>query len=620
MSPQCMRALAAIVLVGCTSATPRVVTPEVDGDFTAAIADARTWQALAAKPGNEVLAHVEVVKVLFDREGQHLYFMQSRRWPVHFDFADRFLSPGLDHYTFNDREYHTDDRRFVLGAITHYLDQEAWTFELFAGDTYGVAPTAEVFAAIRRVVFFADQLRYRPIPETQLAVIDRVRAVMPVLTTDELFAHLKYQPLEPGEAWGTLRIVPVGAAPPVDLRPTDIVVLGTQPLELGPVAAIVTAELQAPLGHLAVLAHSRGTPDMALRDATTELAPLAGKVVHLRVGPSDYTIEPATAADLAKAKAHHAKAPAVQLDGRDGGMPALADLDPDAVAQFGAKTAQLARVAQMEGIPTPRGFGLSFHAYLAWLHANGLEREVAAHRDLAALRAKLLAAPIPPAIVDAIAARIRVVLPGAQLVRLRSSTNAEDLDGFSGAGLYHSARVDPAQRADLERGLREVWASVWSDDAFAERELWGIDHAKVAMGILVQESIEDDVVNGVAITGNPFFEGRPGVYINGQVRGGSVTGAAGNEVPEQILVYTDATVHGVERITVSSRAGGKNLMTDAEAYGFAGQLRRIHGAFTGGDLGSAKAVDVEFLVRRDRKLVVVQARPYTLHWTDDRKH
>ena len=37
------------------------------------------------------------------------------------------LSAGLDHYTFNDREYHAKDRRFVLGSLTHYLDQDAWT-------------------------------------------------------------------------------------------------------------------------------------------------------------------------------------------------------------------------------------------------------------------------------------------------------------------------------------------------------------------------------------------------------------------------------------------------------------------------------------------------------------
>jgi phosphoenolpyruvate synthase/pyruvate phosphate dikinase len=204
------------------------------------------------------------------------------------------------------------------------------------------------------------------------------------------------------------------------------------------------------------------------------------------------------------------------------------------------------------------------------------------------------------------------------MVRLRSSTNAEDLAGFSGAGLYRSARVDPSSRADVERGLREVWASVWSWDAFAEREWYGIDHARVAMAILVQESIDDELVIGVAITGNPFYEGRPAVYINAQARGGSVTGAAGNEIPEQLLVYTWTRTRDIERISASSRAPGQQLLRDAEAVAFARQLEAIHDEFVGDPVGTAAAVDVEFLVRANREVIVLQARPYKLHWSEDR--
>jgi len=230
-----------------------------------------------------------------------------------------------------------------------------------------------------------------------------------------------------------------------------------------------------------------------------------------------------------------------------------------------------------------------------------------------------MTAAVPPAISGPLAARIREILPGTRRVRLRSSTNAEHLDGFSGAGLHTSAKIDPALAGDLDRGLREVWASVWSYDAWIEREWYAIDHARVAMAILVQESIDDDVVNGVAITGNPFFEGRPAVYINAQARGGSVTGAAGNEIPEQILYYTYETGESIERISDSSRARGTRLVADVEAKSFASQLVRIHDAFTGEAVGGTKAVDVEFLIRDNRQIVVVQARPYEMKWTGDRR-
>jgi hypothetical protein len=633
-----MRVIVLALIIACGGPVIRVVTPASDGDYAAKIPDAATWTALAARAGNEVMAHVEVVKVLLDHQDERLYFIQSRRWPIHFDFAERYLSspgaPVLDHGRFNDREYHDADRRFVLGTVTHHLDQDVWTFELFAGDTLSIEETAKVFAAIRAASFFGDKLMYRPVPELQLAVLDRVRVALPVVTTEELFAGVHYQPLEPGEAWGYLRIVPAGEPAPADLRAFDIVVLGTQPLELPPVAGIVTDELQAPLGHIAVLAHTRGTPDAALRDASKTYAALAGRAVHLRVGPNALAIEAATPEDLARAaSARRAKAPAVRLDTRDARMPRLADIDPGDLARFGAKTTQLARVARIGGIPTPRAFGLSFHAYAEFLAANGLDKKLAAlladpelRRDDARLRAALdafrtavSAAPVPATITDPLLVRIRAELGGAARVRLRSSTNAEDLAGFSGAGLYRSAIVDPTSRADVERGLREVWASVWSWDAFAEREWYGIDHRKVAMAILVQESIDDDIVNGVAITGNPFFEGRPAVYINAQARGGSVTGAVGNEVPEQVLVYTYERKRAVERISAAARANGRQLLSDSAAVAFARELEAIHDEFVGDRVGTAHAVDVEFLVRRSGELVVLQARPYTMHWADDRK-
>jgi hypothetical protein len=382
-----MRALVFVLLLaGCAGIAPRLVTPGHDGDYAPAIRDLATWQALAARSGAEVLARVEVVKVLYDRDGRALYFTQSRRWPIHFDFAARFLStPGATvegHYAFNRRQYHDAERRFVLGAITHYLDQQAWTFELFAGDELDVATTAEAFDAIRAACFCGADLRYRPVPAAHQAHLAEVTARMPVLTTEALFGQLRYQPLELGEAWGTLRVIAPGATlDPATTSADDVVVLGTLPLELPPVAGVISDELQAPLGHVAVLAHSRGTPNMAARGAATDprIVALDGHPVHLVVGGDDYALTAATAAEVARGRGHHPpphRVPPRATDDR--GLPTLAELDPDDLAHFGAKTTQLARVAQRGGVATPRGFGLSFAAYDRFLAASGLDRAVAA--------------------------------------------------------------------------------------------------------------------------------------------------------------------------------------------------------------------------------------------------
>src|SRR5690606_35963678 len=61
-------------------------------------------------------------------------------------------------------------------------------------------------------------------------------------------------------------------------------------------------------------------------------------------------------------------------------------------------------------------------------------------------------------------------------MRFRSSTNAEDIDGFNGAGLYTSATgiVGDESSKTVEKALQKVWASVWNDRAFFERDYFGM--------------------------------------------------------------------------------------------------------------------------------------------------
>ena len=61
---------------------------------------------------------------MLDREGgAALYFQNSVRYPIHYDFASARLSGGglpivPSLATFNQSEYYAPDRRFLLGAVT----------------------------------------------------------------------------------------------------------------------------------------------------------------------------------------------------------------------------------------------------------------------------------------------------------------------------------------------------------------------------------------------------------------------------------------------------------------------------------------------------------------------
>ena len=142
------------------------------------------------------------------------------------------------------------------------------------------------------------------------------------------------------------------------------------------------------------------------------------------------------------------------------------------------------------------------------------------------------------------------------------------------------------------------------------------------MGVLVQESIDDDVVDGVGITANPFNAGRPAVFLNAQVagaEGGAVTSARGDDVPEQVLYYTYGEEGEFERLSRSSRTNGAPVLTDAEVMTLSRALRAIHRGLNDAIGAGDTPMDVEFILAGSaRRLVFVQARPYPIRHDFDR--
>jgi hypothetical protein len=647
-------ALAALcILLACASQRPAVVRPtEVTvrartvGDYSPNIRDESTWRALAASPGRQVMAHTEVVKVIIDLDDQwRVYFLQSRRWEIHYDFASRFLSsftrPVEDHGAFNIREYRRPDRRFILGTISRYRDQDVWAYELIAGDTLDLERTARAFETVRAQVYFRDALRYHPIPPAHEDALPAFAAAhVPVVTTQTLFGSTRYQPLNPGEAVGWLRFLS-GEPDPSRVRRNDVVVLEHVPLDLPACAGIVTAELQAPLGHVAVLATNRGTPNMALREGfrDPQLRALEGRLVRLRVTPQEWTVTAATQEEAERAweaqRPRMAMTPPRSLTRTE--LVDVARLRYRDVDFVGAKAAQLGVLAGVEGVAVPRAFAIPFSAYANHLRTSGAEalfqglwqttpfRNDPDARDagLAAIRERILRAPVDPQLLAAVGSRMRQQFARAR-VRFRSSTNAEDLPGFNGAGLYRStlAPRDASPEA-LATAIREVWASTWSFTAWEEREFFRIRQELVAMGVLVQESIDDDVVDGVGITANPFNAGRPAIFLNAQVagaEGGAVTSARGDDVPEQVLYYTYGEEGEFERLSRSSRTNGAAVLTDAEVMTLSRALRAIHRGLNDAiGAGGDTPMDVEFILAGSaRRLVFVQARPYPIRHDFDR--
>ena len=594
------------------------------------------WTLLNARPGHHTVARTETVKFLIDlHNGDKTYFVNSKKWEVHFDFVCRFIDPYATYDRFNIREYSHDDRRFVLGSLMHYLDGDHWTVELAGGDTLTAERIGWMFERIAARMGCARQLKFHPVSPLQIDHAVHLARRVPVLSSDALQASVTYQPVVLGVAYGHVRLIR-GTLDVSGVRPSDIVVSELVPEQLPPVAGLVTSQLQAPLAHVAVLSRNRNTPDMSLRGAIDldEFTRWEGQLVKLSVQSQDYALELADPAQAHAAWA--AMRPAVALhpegDSWVRGLFDVATLDAAAARYVGAKAAQMGRLARIEGLATAGGFAIPFSAYLEHLESAGLTAEIDAMladtqfahdpglraQRLAALRASIQGHPVQTDVLGELCRKLRG-WPAHQRFIFRSSTNAEDLDGFNGAGLYESIVVpadpSPEQVADV---LRAVWASVWLQRAFEERDWYRIEHRAVAMGVLVQPFVESAVATGVAITGNPFKQGLDAVFINTQWSCATVTGALGNQLPEQYLVATWTGFYEPELISRSSLAGGEPILRDAELADLTTQLLRIHRTSLPQDAGSANAMDVEFALTRERSLVILQARPYTIVYSLDR--
>ena len=234
------------------------------------------WAELFARPGHHTVARTETVKFLIDLEDDnHTYFIDSKKWELHFYFVRQYLDTRALIGPFHVQEYTRDDRRYVLGSVMHYLDGDHWTIELAGGDTLDPLRIAWMFNHIRARIHIPATPKFRPVSPAQIEKAHSLTGRIPVLSSDSLNASITYQPIVLGTAFGYLRLLR-GDLDVSGVRPNDIVVTEQVPEQIPPVAGLITSQLQAPLAHVAVLSRNRNTPDMALRGAI-DLPALRGR-------------------------------------------------------------------------------------------------------------------------------------------------------------------------------------------------------------------------------------------------------------------------------------------------------------------------------------------------------
>jgi hypothetical protein len=415
-------------------------------------------------------------------------------------------------------------------------------------------------------------------------------------------------------------------------------VLDRVPNDISVTAAIVTAELQTPLSHVNVLSQNRGTPNMALVGAMEDetLRALEGKWVKIVVDAFEWKVTEVSKEEADAWWDKH-KPPPVQIPDIDLTVTDLRDCEeigiPD-IPAFGGKASHYGELTRIgEKVPVEPAFAVPLYYYKQFEAQNGFDKTIAAllaneqfnndiafrEKALSQLRDAIKKAPVDPTFLGLLVSKLNADFPG-QKMRFRSSTNAEDLNGFTGAGLYTSAAGDPNDPTDpVVDAVRTVWASLWNFRAFEERSFRGIDHQGVSMALLVHRSFPTEDAQGVALTANIFDPVEPAFYVNVQVGDISVVLPPPGVTTDQYLHFFTYPGQPVAFIGHSNLIpDGETVLTAKETYALGQALDAIHKAFYphyGTDPKAFYAMDVEFKFdtppgATESNLVVKQARPH----------
>jgi len=612
------------------------------------VADRATFEALARSddvPGQLGAEEMKFLIIGVDTAAPALYFINTKTFGYHFDFAADALQVGQSNAQFNTVTYFRDDRSNLAGTIIANDRYEPagggeaglYALEFWPTDPVRARHVARAFQLVTAAMpFAAGRLAYHPAGDTQEALLaqdaDALRAAgVRTILTSELFANVSYVALNLGEGYGVLSAIDPASGRPPTIR--DVALFQTLPNDLGHVAGVISATPQTPLSHINLKAKQNDTPNAYVRGAATaeRIAALLGQVVRYAVTPDDFELAAATPAQV-EAWLARIRPAQPQTPPRDLGVTTIAELDTlghGDVNSFGAKAANVAELRRM--LPAgsvPDGYAIPFALYDAFMTAHGfyerarkiiadpaLQTDAAARETaLAALRKQIRKAEPPPEIAQAIA-ELQARFPAGTGIRCRSSTNNEDLEGFNGAGLYDSFTHRPDE-GDLDKTVRQVWASLWNLRAFDEREFHRIDHLSAAMGVLVHPNFDDEIANGVAVTKNPFDPDWPGFYVNVQVGESLVTNPDPNATPDELLVAAIGPEGQYETQYIrrsSLTTGGAGVMTPEQIARLTRAMETIQQRFRAlyrAEDDPLFAMDIEFKTAAGGGLVVKQARPW----------
>jgi hypothetical protein len=571
-----------------------------------------------------------VLFVIDRKDRNRIYYVNTQRYTFHKDFVNGTYLSLERGQEFFENNYLKPNRRFILGTLAFQTPIKRWTFEFWEGDLIP-AEQIKLTADVIKQSFF-EPVAYKPNSLRQDEASAGIAGLQRVSQSD-IAKEQEYQPLNVARGLGRIHIIEK-LDEHVEIGFNEILVLNEVPVQLPPVAGIITTKPSTPLSHINLLAKGWGVPNAYIKNAQELFKQYDGWWVSFETRRDNYSIKRADTNQLKEYQERLAARLDVmkpRFDLQEKRIASLTEQRAASVIAYGGKSANLGEVmnARLPGIIVPNGFTLPFFYYDQFIKENNLEEALyemmndqrfvhdpAYRRErLTAMRASIQKGKVSAQLREQVLRRAAAEYKGKGLF-VRSSSNAEDLPNFSGAGLYNTV-PNVKGEAELIEAIKTVWASLWNFEAYEARERSGVDHSKIFMAVLIQEGINSES-SGVMITTDPYNrDNEEAIYISAK-RGLGIKVVEGKKIAEQIIFRPRANAVQVltrseedSLLTFDEKGGIREIPITGERAVLTDEVVRnlVRAALDIKRVFKGREQDIEWAYMRGQ-IYIVQSRPY----------
>lgn len=603
------------------------------------------FDLLKGEPLSNNFNGIECVKVVFEIKSKTIYYLESKKYKWHYRFVTEILGDADDLEQFNALNYsQSPNRRYILATFNYNTNTKNYFLQFAPSDNISDEHIDLLCAKISETAFCKKNFKILLNTTILLRRKASIAKTHPVISSDELFLSQTYQPIVEGKASGILLFLPADSIKKGKDYSNNILVLKGSSNDLPICKAVITDEFQTPLSHICLLTANRRTPCAAQKKIflADSFRRYANKAVEITVTQKALQIRPLTGYKVSVPVS--AKKIVPKLDTARRTIASLDKLSYKDRAAYGSKVCNLAEIKKIErkeknSFTPPKAFAIPFYYYYRHLQKHHILHDIEiltnskdlsdslASKQLQRIRKRMTKAALDTALLNTVTRYCQSNFKSKK-IRFRSSSNAEDESNFNGAGLYSSTSgIIGDSSKSIERAIKKVWASLWNERAFFERNYFGIDQKGSAMGILVHETYDNELVNGVCITQNLYRDYDFGFVINMQQGENEVVSPDNKLICEQLISYMNTTsgfyndAQAADWISYSSLSPNTSLLSVTELKDLTQKMESIKRHFY--DLlrvwpGEYKdfAMDIEFkliMENKQRKIIVKQARPYAVN-------